>query len=171
VSDPDWNTLYRDLLPKVYNFFRYRVTDSMLAEDLTSITFKQAWQSRARYRDHRASFSTWLFTIARRVAADHFREHYARAEMDLDDAEQTSPDEDSPEQLAEDREEVERIRHLIQRLPEREQELIALKYGAGLSYQRIAELTGLSISNVGVILHRAIQRLREQLEANHEPSR
>jgi len=170
VSDPDWNTLYRDLLPKVYNFFRYRVADSMQAEDLTSITFKQAWQSRDRYRDDRASFSTWLFTIARRVAADHFRQHYARADVALDTVAQASG-EDSPEQAAEDREEVEHVRHLIQHLPEREQELIALKYGAGLSYQRIADLTGLSVSNVGVTLHRAIQKLREQLEANHEPSR
>lgn len=170
MFEPDWNTLYQELLPRVYNFFRYRVADRMQAEDLTSITFKQAWQNRERYRDDIASFSTWLFTIARRVAADHFREHYQIAEVGLDSADQAS-DSETPEQMAERQEGIDRIRYLIRCLPEREQELIALKYGAGLSHQHIAELSGLSVSNVGVILHRAIQKLRAQIEGSYELSR
>ena len=69
----DWNALYAEQLPRVYNYFRYRVGDDALAEDLTTATFEKAWRSRKRFRRDRAAFSTWLFTIARNVAIDHFR--------------------------------------------------------------------------------------------------
>jgi RNA polymerase sigma-70 factor (ECF subfamily) len=49
---------------------------------------------------------------------------------------------------------------LLQTLPPREQELVALKYGAEATNRAIAELTGLSESNVGTILHRVVQALR-----------
>src|ERR1044072_1899656 len=69
----DFEADYRTELPRVYNFFRYRLGDDQTAEDLTAETFEKAWRHRGRYRDDLASFSTWLFTIARRVATDHFR--------------------------------------------------------------------------------------------------
>jgi RNA polymerase sigma-70 factor (ECF subfamily) len=165
-SVPDWNMLYQQWLPRVYNFFRYRVTDRMVAEDLTSITFKRAWQSRDHYREDIAGFSTWLFTIARRVVADYFREHQVD-DAPLDQARYLSSDE-TPEALTEQHELIELVRHLIQQLPEREQEVIALKYGAGMSQQQIGDLMDLSPSHVGVILHRAIIKLREHVKVNDE---
>src|SRR6185503_5696552 len=69
-------------LPRVYNFFRYRVGDNQLAEDLTSETFEKAWRNRERYRDDLAAFSTWLFTIARRVAQDHYRKNQNEIPLD-----------------------------------------------------------------------------------------
>ncbi len=51
-------------------------------------------------------------------------------------------------------------RVLLQRLPAREQELVALKYGAEATNRAIAALTGLSESNVGTILHRVVLELR-----------
>ena len=53
-------------------------------------------------------------------------------------------------------------------LPEREQDLIALKYGAGLTNREIAGITRLSESNVGSILHRTINHLRKHWEEDHE---
>ena len=72
-AEVDWDTLYKEQLPKVFNFFRYRVGEGPIAEDLTSITFTKAWRARHRYRRDLAAFSTWMFTIARNVATDHFR--------------------------------------------------------------------------------------------------
>src|SRR5438105_4967804 len=83
ATEADWDALYREELPRIYNFFRYRVGNDALAEDLTSTTFEKAWRARDRYRRDLAAFSTWLFTIARNVAADHFRAH--RAEVSLDE--------------------------------------------------------------------------------------
>src|SRR5262245_26117942 len=83
AKEPDWEALYAEQLPRIYNFFRYRVAAGTVAEDLTSITFEKAWRSRLRYRRDLSSFSTWLFTIARNVAVDYFRRE--RTEVSLDD--------------------------------------------------------------------------------------
>ena len=51
----------------------------------------------------------------------------------------------------------------IARLPDRQQEVLRLKFNAGLSYKEIAEVTGLTSTNVGFILHTAISKLRQRL--------
>src|SRR6185295_9261766 len=79
----DWNAVFAEELPRVYNFFRYRVGDRATAEDLTSAAFEKAWRARDRYRRERAAVSTWLLAIARNVAIDYFRR--PRLEVALDD--------------------------------------------------------------------------------------
>jgi len=69
----DWDAVYAEQLPRVFNFFRYRCGNVADAEDLTSITFEKAWRGRDRYRRDKGAFSTWLFTIARNAAVDHYR--------------------------------------------------------------------------------------------------
>jgi RNA polymerase sigma-70 factor (ECF subfamily) len=157
ASEADWETLFAEELPRVYNFFRYRVGDEALAEDLTSMTFEKAWRSRQRYRRDLASFSTWLFTIARNTATDYFRQR--RTDVPLDELGQ-HVDELTPEDSAIRRSEFKRLSVLLSGLPDREQELISLRYGSGLSNRAIARATGLSESNVGTILHRAILAIR-----------
>jgi len=159
ATEAHWDALYAEQLPRVYNFFRYRVGAGPVAEDLTSITFEKAWRARHRYRRDLGAFTTWLLTIARNVAADHFRRH--RSHASLDEARAVAGGED-PAALAVLRSDIERLARLLERLPEREWELIALKYGADMTNRSIARLTGLSESNVGTILHRTIQVLRAE---------
>jgi len=73
AQEVDWAVVYQAELPRLYNFFRYRVGDDRVAEDLTAETFEKAWRNRRRYRHDLSAFSTWLFTIAKHVAADYFR--------------------------------------------------------------------------------------------------
>jgi RNA polymerase sigma-70 factor (ECF subfamily) len=161
ATEADFEALYRAELPRVYNFFRYRLGDDALAEDLTSETFEKAWRNRARYRRDLAAFSTWLFTIARRVAIDYYRR--PRPAQPLAELDKLTVAE-SMEDLAQAHADRDRLSVLLARLTDRERELVALKYGAGLTNRAIAGLTGLSESNVGVILHRALQSLRAQWE-------
>ena len=69
AAEVDWDAVYSEQLPGVYNFFRYRVGDGPVAEDLTSITFEKAWRARHRYRRDLAGFATWLLSIARRTCS------------------------------------------------------------------------------------------------------
>jgi RNA polymerase sigma-70 factor (ECF subfamily) len=163
ATEADFAVLYRAELPRVYNFFRYRVGDGPLAEDLTSETFEKAWRNRARYNRDLAAFTTWLFTIARRVAVDHFRRH--RPEVALADVAHLTDDETMEDQTQKQAD-FARLSALLARLADRDRELVALKYGAGLTNRTIAGLTRLSESNVGVILHRALQALRAEWESN-----
>ena len=153
----DWEAIYADQLPRVYNLFRYWIGDNALAEDLTSATFEKVWKHRLHYRQDVAAFSTWLFTIARRVAIDYFRQR--NIEVALDNA-VTLTTEDQPDTIAQRHSDFERLAELLSQLPTREHELIALKYGAELTYSEIADLTGLSETNVGSLLSRTVQKLR-----------
>jgi RNA polymerase sigma-70 factor (ECF subfamily) len=157
----DFEAVYQTELPRVYNFFRYRLGDDQTAEDLTEETFEKAWRHREGYRDDLASFSTWLFTIARRVATDHFRKR--RPTLPLDEAEWIS-DPQALEDVAQERTEFAHLTVLLTRLAERERELVALKYGASLTNRAIARISGLSESNVSTILSRVTHQLRAQLE-------
>jgi RNA polymerase sigma-70 factor, ECF subfamily len=102
-----------------------------------------------------------LFTIARRVAVDYYRQR--RDELPLDAAGHVTGD-TPPETVAQEREDAQRLASLLARLPERERELVALKYGAGLGNREIARLSGLRENNVAVILHRTIHQLRKEWE-------
>lgn len=161
----DWDAVYREELPQVYNFFRFRVLDRTVAEDLTSSTFEKAWRARRRYRKDRASVTTWLLAIARNTAIDHFRR--VRAEVPLEEA--TLAEAGTPETEAVRRGEIRRLGELLSALPSRERELLALKYGAEASNRAIAKLTGLSESNVGTILHRTIGTLRAEWDEGEPP--
>jgi len=161
----DWDERFAVELPRVYNFFRYRVGPGPVAEDLTSLTFEKAWGARNRYREDRAAFGAWLFTVARNVAIDHYRS--ARATVSLEDAEEI-PGGLTPEEIAERRSDETHLGRLLARRTERERELLALKYGAEFTNREIARVTGLTESNVGTILHRAVQAIRAEWDKEPE---
>lgn len=157
----DWDAVYADLLPRVYNFFRYRVENDTTAEDLTAITLERAWQGRMRYRRRLSDFPTWVFGIARHVATDHFR----RPEKTF--SFESIPDRAADGLLEESiqrRHEIERLLALLASLSEREREIIALKYGAGLSNVEIAHVMKLSETNVSTLIYRIVGKLRKKWE-------
>ena len=159
AADPDWEAVYTEQLPRVYNFLRYRLGNETLAQDLTSRTFEKAWRDRHRYRRELAQFSTWLLQIARNVVVDYYRTRHEHAPLE---AAAEVPADGTPEEEAVIRSNFARLSVLTAQLADRERELLALKYGAGATNRAIAEVTGLSESNVGTILHRAVQILREK---------
>ncbi len=155
----DWDALYWEHMPRVYNFFRYRIGDNDIANDLTSITFTKAWRARHQYQHNLGVFSAWLFTIARNVANDYLRKVQRRKEVPLDTI-WGLVSEVSVEREAQKRREFKQLHRLLENLPSREQEIIGLKFGASLTNRSIADIVGLSESNVGTILHRTVDKLR-----------
>jgi RNA polymerase sigma-70 factor (ECF subfamily) len=170
AREADWDALYAEQLPRVYNFFRYRVGDGAVAEDLTSLTFEKAWVARGRYRHDRAGFCTWLLAIARNVAIDHWRARRPHVSLDdpLGNASVTSElaGGEAADAATERRSDFERLTRLLAALPERERDVIALKYGAERTNRAIAKQLQLTESNVGTILHRTIQALRAGWEGD-----
>jgi RNA polymerase sigma-70 factor, ECF subfamily len=158
TDDLDWDAIYADHAPRVYNYFRFRMGIEVDVAELTSRTFEKAWRSRARYRRDLAGFATWLFTIAKNVRVDYL--HGRRSHLPIEAALNVAA-EGTPEKDAERRSNLSRLA-LTQSLSDRERELVALKYGAELTNRLIARLTGLSESNVGSILHRVVGSLREK---------
>jgi RNA polymerase sigma-70 factor (ECF subfamily) len=123
AREADWDALYADQMPRVYNYFRYRVRDGAVAQDLTSLTFEKAWVARNRYRRDLAGFSTWLMTIARNVAIDHYRRRRDHAPLEAADHVAAG---DDPLHELERRESFEKLSRLLNALPERDSELVSL---------------------------------------------
>ncbi|KAA3648413.1 MAG: sigma-70 family RNA polymerase sigma factor [Chloroflexi bacterium] len=161
-EDIDWQVVYLELLPRIYRYVAYRVGERMLAEDLTASTFEKAWRGRHRYRQDLGAFSNWIFGIARHVTARHLKSNNHHA-ISFEDLTHIEADQNVQEEI-DIRGDFERLSILLQRLPERERELVSLKYGAEFTNRYIARITGLSESNVGTILHRVIQWIRSEWE-------
>jgi RNA polymerase sigma-70 factor (ECF subfamily) len=158
AAEPDWDQVFAEQLPRVLNFFRYRLGNTADVEDLTARTFEKAWRARHRYRRDVAGFATWLLTIARNVAIDHLRARQYHEPLDV--AVAMPALDGTPEQHALQHADAQRLAALLATLPPRQRELIAMKYGADMTNRAIARATGLSESNVGTILHRAVEELR-----------
>lgn len=165
VSDIDWEAVYISLLPKVFHYFAYRLGDQQLAEDLTASTFERAWRKRKKYRHDLGGFSNWVFGIARNVAREHFRKPHFEIELDERNG---PPSTRQTEGHLREKEDFQRLATLLARLPARQRDLIALKYGAEMTNRTIAKATGLSETNVGTILHRVVSKLRKQWELENE---
>jgi RNA polymerase sigma-70 factor (ECF subfamily) len=164
----DFERLYARYLPRVLNYVRVRVGDEALAQDLTAATFERAFTKRGQLRDPDA-FAGWLFRIARNEVAQYYRRQGRRgAELDLDGASGIPSDGPLPEEEALRQQELAVLLAAVGRLSQREQELIRLKFVAGLTNRSIAKTMRLSESNVAVILYRAMRRLRATLSAEED---
>ncbi len=156
--------------PAIFRYFRYRGADVDTANDLASTTFTRALENLNRFDPHRAKIQTWLFAIARNLSVNHWKA--AKPTIPLDD-DLSLPAETDIEATIMFTQDKEKILLALKSLDERAREIIALKFGGPLTNRQIAELSGLTESNVGVILYRSLLKLRtllatEYLEARHD---
>jgi RNA polymerase sigma-70 factor (ECF subfamily) len=154
--------LYHEYTGAIFNYCLFRVGNRGAAEDLTADIFERAWRARGRYRPKRGTFATWLFSIARRRVIDWQRRQGRRPLAPL--AEGHPDDALSPEDLAQQSEQLAALRGLLLELRGGEQELIALKFGAGMTNCDIALLLGKSETAVGSAIHRVMVKLRTRWE-------
>lgn len=156
----DFGEVYDRYFTRVYNYVRYRVGEAAAADDITSAVFERLLDKLSGFRPEKGSFETWLFAVARNAVSDHFRPRFWRRWLSLEDIPER-PSEDRPVDAVLAEEESRReLLDAVGRLGEREREILALKYGAGMTHRAIAEHAGLSEGNVGVIVYRAVKKLQ-----------
>jgi len=155
---------YEEYLDKVFRYIQYRVNNMQLAEDLTSGVFEKALVNFSKYCSDKASFSTWLFSIARNRIIDYYRVSGKRQTVPIDEATSRSSAGLSPEEELERKEEQERLQLCLAELSQEEREVIRLKFGAELNNRQIAKILGLSETNVGTKLYRAVKKLRNSFK-------
>jgi RNA polymerase sigma factor (sigma-70 family) len=153
--------LYEQFMPKVYRYISFRIRDENMAQDLTSTVFEKVLTKFNGFNPQKASFSTWIFTIARNTVIDHYRV-YGKHEDIMPDVEvKTTVQYPSPEDEMINTENTDRLRIFLARLNKREEEAIILKYSNGMSNREIAEILKLTETNVGSILCRTVRKLRK----------
>jgi RNA polymerase sigma-70 factor, ECF subfamily len=159
-SPAGFQALYQRWALPVYQYFYARTGDQPGAEDLTSQLFLAAYQALPRYR-HQGHFAAWLFTIARNLAVEFYRKRAREVPLEL--AERL-PGASDPAAEAARSDEIQRLRALILRLPEDEQELIRLRYIAELSFADMALVLARREDAVKKALYRLQARLQSLLE-------
>jgi len=158
-----FDALYRATADDLYAYVATLVRDRAAAEDVVAATFERAYRRRRSYDARRGSRRQWLFGIARHAALDELRRRRRVATLAAEPGD--------PGPVADDAggDPVRRatVRAALAGLEPRDRELVALKFFAGLDNAEIAGVLGISPSNAGTRVHRAVQRLRE---ACHAPS-
>ncbi len=167
-ESPDDETLferaYESEFPHVYGYIRYRIGNGDTADDLASQTFLKALDRLSTFDPRKSEIGPWMLGIARNVVRDHFRARRRWGWLPLDWLwDRASPD-PTPEQYAIGGEERRRLLKELGVLSNRERDVLGLKFAGGLTNRAIARLTGLGESHVGVIVYRAVGRLRARLE-------
>ena len=156
--------LYEYFFPRVYNFIFSRLKNAAEADDVVSVTFQKMYEHLGEYDSQKAAFSTWLFRIAANAVTDRVRRRERNKETEWDDCfDPAAPDYEEPEKKALATERNQELLSAIGKLSEREQRIISLKFWSNLSNGEIAEIMGLSYSNVGTILNRALKSLKGYL--------
>src|SRR6516165_7560021 len=148
--------LYDKYFDRVLGYVRVRISDPATCEDVTSQVFTTALERLDRFRGH-GSFAGWLFQIARNAARDVHR----RRTTEPLDGERPAGD-PSPEEQVLRRERTAELHALVRHLRPEQQHLLALRYGAGLSYEQIGAMLDTAPATVRVRMHRILEELRRR---------
>ncbi len=157
----NFDALYRESRDDVFAYAATLLRDSAAAEDVTASAFERAYRKRSRFDARRGSPRAWLFGIVRNAALDELRRRKRTATSEI-----PGPlAEPGPDEAAELAAERDAVRAALATLPAKDRELIALKYHADLSNGDIAAVLGINANHVGTLLHRAMTKLREAVDA------
>lgn len=171
--------LYDAYVARLYRYCLVRVGNETDAEDLAEEIFIKAlgaiggFEWRDLGSSDRSPFGAWLFRIAHNHVASHHRRQAVRGPSF--EVPEWIPDEDrGPQELAETQLTIEEVFALVEELPDAQREVIRLRFGAGLNVAETAEALDKRQSNVKVLQHKGVKRLRELLAAqatrNDEPA-
>jgi RNA polymerase sigma-70 factor, ECF subfamily len=159
-EDPQaFGVLYDRYVDRIYTFAWRQKSDKALAQDVTAITFEKALRHLQRYRRQGSSFCAWLYRIARNEIVQHYRRQRFLAPLRgwlLSDS--------NVERAVQNQERQDALQEALARLPAPDREVIVLRFFEELSSAEVAEILGCSTANVYVRLHRALGRLRREME-------
>ena len=151
-----FDAIYREYRPKVSDYIRSHVADPEDAQDLCSEVFRKALE----HLDLRSGMgvSSYIYTITRNTVVDYYRTRRVHAPLEED-----IPLEGSLEDAVLSSDSLDRLAGALRQLPERERQVIALRFYHGLTQQRAAGILHISQVQVSRLERRAVERLREWL--------
>jgi RNA polymerase sigma factor (sigma-70 family) len=164
-SPTAFRAIYHKYLNPIYRYLNLKVGNVAEAEDLTSQVFLAALEGLPRYQD-RGHFAAWLFSLARRKAADYYRQNARFTDLDEETPSPVAAEADPLGQVIED-EDLQNLRRLVARLPEEERELLRLRFAARLSFDEMATVLNRKTSAAKMALYRLLERLEIQMETHH----
>lgn len=157
--------IYDLCVDSVYRYVFCRIGNRPDAEDVTEEAFLRAFRSIERYEQRDCPFTSWLFRIARAAVADFYRKKPAGQHIDLgNESRHEIPDPRAHEELSAGLR-AEEIAALLKKLSPDQQNVIALRFLAGLKLSEVAAIVGKNENSVKALQHRALEALRKIIEA------
>ena len=174
-SEQDFDALVNRYAPVVYRLARGITRGSQDAEDVVQETFLRAFRHLDTFAPSKATFKTWLLTIARNQSINVFGSLKRRtlrflSEFDIDERGTQCSDnpfssvEKDAESLLAMKQEYSRVEQALEGLPERQRTAMLLKAQHDMSYDQIAQVMNTSVSSVESLIFRGRKRLLEILE-------
>lgn len=148
----------------VYRYLRFHLPGADAAEDVTSETFLKVFQAADRYDPALGEPRTWIFRIAQNTLRDHLRRARVRRHVSIATMRDLACSAPSPEERLLWEEQVAQLLGAMAGLPDRDREIIGLRYGSGLDSAAVAEVLGIKEAAVRTRLWRALARLRGLLD-------
>lgn len=133
------------------------------ARDVVQDTFLKLYTQENPARLDGPGLKSWLFTVCRNRALDWLRSRKRLVSLDAAPAEHFITSDPDPHDFAAEDDETTDVLRFFNRLPGNQAECLRLKFQNDLTYREIAELTGLSVTNVGFLIHTGLRRLRQLL--------
>jgi RNA polymerase sigma-70 factor (ECF subfamily) len=154
----DFERLFSVHARPLFAFLAYRCRDRALAEDVLADTFERALRARARFDRRKASEKTWLYSIAMNRLRDEQRRRGAEQRA-VERAGLALPLGDDYARIAARDE----LRSALALLSDEEREVIALRFGAGLTVPEIAKVIGERRTTAEGRLYRGLAKMRDEL--------
>lgn len=158
--------LYDYFFPRVYNFIFGKVKNADQADDIISHTFEKVFTRLDDYDSTKGAFSTWIFRIALNEMNNLFRKQKRLNEAGWEEFFNPADERNTPEQQILSDEGDKHLLLAMEKLNDRERRIVSLKYFTGISNKEIAEMEDMTASNVGVVLHRTLDKLKKLLEGS-----
>ena len=158
-TDKQKEDLYREYHDKVLGYLVSRINDRFTAEDLASDIFMKIYSKLDSFDETKASVSTWIYTITRNTLTDYFRTRKVFSEIPETVADESSEIEES---LCEE-ETMDQLASALEKLDERERDILILRFYSGKTLKEIAEGMGISYAYVKVLQNKAFATLKEKL--------
>jgi RNA polymerase sigma factor (sigma-70 family) len=159
-ADDDFQDLFSTYYPYVVRQINRVIRDQSAAEDLAQDVFLQFYYAE---RSEIENIPAWLAKAAIYVAYNHIRGEKRRQLRHEQEAARLPLMQPSSEETWLEQEEIERVREVLQELPERERTLLLMKY-SGFRYADLAKVTGVEPGSVGTLLARAKRKFRSMYE-------
>ncbi len=169
VALPDnpeaFRRLYRHYFARVFAYVAYRVGRRQDAEDITADVFMRVIEKIAQFEYRgEGSFAAWLFRIAYNRVQQFYRQSQKQSFIMLDDIPDIKSNQMLPDEALMRKEQFARLHDMIASLSTRRQEVISLKFFAGLRNKEIAEILGLDERSVASHLSRGLDDLQQKYQ-------
>lgn len=152
--------LYDQHSDAIYRFILFKISDRDLAWDLTQDCFMKAWHYFSLKEREIANKKAFLYTVARNLVIDHWRQKEKTATVDIDLVAHTIEDGNDLHKKTVVQDEIRSLMKLLDELPEESKNILLLRYAEELTFDEIAKATGKSNVAVRVQTHRAMKRLK-----------